>query len=84
MLPIYVASTSTSHFTWNGIGDSRESAIAALLDAWQLHARESGADPAWLGPDDVNVMAGTFGTGFRDGQPMTGPQPTDNGRDGQR
>jgi hypothetical protein len=47
----------------------RAEAIAALLDAWREHAKQTGADPTYLTADDINVVDGQRGQALRDGSP---------------
>jgi hypothetical protein len=68
---ICVATTSTSHYDWHGIGRTRDEAKDALLRAWYVHCAAIGADPAYLDRESINVIEGTFGTGFHDFAPVT-------------
>lgn len=72
---VYIAETDTSHFAWHGIGRTPEEAYKALLKAWDQHCVESGADPNYLREwaDDFNLIAGPFGTGFRDREQLPRP-----------
>jgi len=69
MRTVFVATAATTHFDFLAIGASRAQAIGALLDAWHAHAQQTGADPAYLTADDINVVDGQYGQAFRDGSP---------------
>ena len=62
----YVATTDTSHFSWTGIGATAGQARDALMSAWYAHAELTGADPDYIRRDELNVIHGTPGQGFRD------------------
>lgn len=63
---VYVATTDTRHYSWTGVGATEDEARDALMAAWHAHAADTGADPDYIQRDDINVVAGTFGQGFRD------------------
>ena len=66
-MQIFVATFDSSHYTWTGLGLTRAQAIDAVVTAWT----RAGADPAYLHRDDINVLSGPAGTGFRDDRPVT-------------
>lgn len=70
---VYVATADTRHYEWHGIGTTRDEAVAALLRAWQRHCRETDTDPAGLHADEINVLCGQPGAGFRDRREMRPP-----------
>ncbi|XVV10909.1 hypothetical protein ACQP2X_39640 [Actinoplanes sp. CA-131856] len=63
---VYVATTDTPHYSWTGIGATARQARDALMAAWHAHAKATGADPAYLQRDTLNVIHGAPGQGFRD------------------
>jgi hypothetical protein len=63
---VYVATTDTSHYSWTGLGATAEQARDALMSAWHAHADATGADPGHIRRDELNVIGGPPGQGFRD------------------
>ena len=63
---VYVATTDTRHYSWTGIGATAEQARDALMSAWYAHAEATGADRDHIRRDELNVIGGMPGQGFRD------------------
>jgi hypothetical protein len=63
---VYVATTDTRHYSWTGLGATAEQARDALMSAWHAHAEATGADPGHIRRDELNVIGGPPGQGFRD------------------
>jgi hypothetical protein len=61
----------TPHLTLEAYGVDCGHALEVLARAWALHSSRSGADPGYLEEyaEDVQVMAVTAGTCYRDGEP---------------
>ncbi|WP_430788146.1 hypothetical protein [Actinoplanes sp. G11-F43] len=68
---VYVATTDTRHYSWTGIGATAEQARDALMSAWYAHAEATGADPDHIRRDELNVIGGRPGQGFRDYAPLS-------------
>ena len=69
MRTVFVATVATAHFDFLAIGASRAEAVEALMQAWHAHAEQTGADPAHVSADDINVIDGQCGQAFRDRSP---------------
>ncbi|GAA2617338.1 hypothetical protein [Paractinoplanes durhamensis] len=63
---VYIATTDTRHYSWTGIGATADEARDALMAAWHAHAEDTGADPQLLRRDELNLLRGPYGQGFRD------------------
>jgi hypothetical protein len=72
-----MAVVNTPHFVFHGLGNTPEEAVEAVLQAWAHHADETAADLYYVTVDDVNVISGEPGQGFRDYSPLpTAPATT--------
>lgn len=63
---VSVAMADTPVYDFHAIGTTPQSAVDALLAAWRVHAEQTGADPAYLTAEGVNVITGGPGATFRD------------------
>ena len=75
-MAISVATVITAHYEFLGLGDTPAQAVDALMRAWARHVQLTGADPGYVTHDDVQVVTGEPGTGYRDRSPLTTPATT--------
>jgi hypothetical protein len=68
-MPISMAVVTTPHFVFHGLGTTPQEAVDAVLRAWAHHADQTDADPGYVTRDDINVITGEPGQGFRDYSP---------------
>lgn len=73
MNAVHFAEADTPSFTFTAVGRSEDEARDAVLNAWTLHASETGADRDYLDADSIVVRELTFGLGYRDGQEVYRP-----------
>jgi hypothetical protein len=84
-MPVSMAVVNTPHFVFHGLGNTSQEAVEAALRAWAYHAEQTGADLDYVRVDDVNVITGEPGQGFRDYSPVpTIPATPTPGRGCQR
>jgi hypothetical protein len=83
-MPISMAVVNTPHFVFHGLGTTRQEAVDAVMRAWAHHAAQTGADPGYVTRDDVNVITGEPGQGFRDYSPLPTTPATPTRRGGHR
>ncbi len=67
---ISIAIVDTRAFQFIGSGHTPEQARAAVMAAWAIHARETGADLDYITEDAVSVYTGPVGQAWRDYEPM--------------
>lgn len=67
-----LATFSTGSFEFAVLGHSEGECRSRLAGAWAIHARQTGADPAYFGEyaGDVNYAPITPGVVLRDGSPI--------------
>lgn len=68
---LYHATLDTPNYRFQALGFTEQEARAALEQAWNTHAEQTGAIYEWRDlADDVNVSALETGTAYRDGSPI--------------
>lgn len=69
---LWLARLDTSHFEFVALGASPGFALAALHEAWDRHAAQTGADREYIVEvfDDINILPITVGGALRDGSPI--------------
>lgn len=83
-MPISMAVVNTHYFVFHGLGNSSQEAVEAVLRAWAHHADQTGADLDYVTVDDVSVITGEPGQGFRDYSPLPTIPATPTARRGSR
>lgn len=64
---VFLAEWETRSFSWRGVGETREAAVAALAGAWRVHCgKEPAADPTLCAEEEVEVTLLEVGTGWQD------------------
>jgi len=76
---VWYAEIDTPHFTFFAAGASKNQAHQAVMNAWHFHCEQTGADPLYVSPDDVQVHRLVLGQGYRDesAQPLGAPAMAD-------
>lgn len=71
-MTLYLATLTTSNFTFTTVGSTEVHALGLMHDAWDCHAEQTGARYTFGDlADDVNVIAIAAGTVLRDHEPFT-------------
>lgn len=70
----YYAHIDTPSFNFSALGLTEDEALDALMYAWHLHARESGALPGYVDRDDIRVDHVLLGHSYRDGEQIYSPK----------
>ena len=83
-MPISMAVVNTPHLVFHGLGNTSQEAVEAVQRAWAHHADATGADLDYVTVDDVNVITGEPGQGFRDYSPLPTTPATPTPRRGSR
>lgn len=67
---LHLATLETRNYRFQALGFTEQEARAALEQAWNAHAEQTGGIGWQRLADDVNVSALETGTAYRDGSPI--------------
>jgi hypothetical protein len=70
-MTIWLASVDTEHFTFEGYGETRSDAMAALGRAFARHAEQYRLASDWARPHEATYREIELGAGYRDRHKIT-------------
>lgn len=63
---LFFGEVDTRHFTFHIFGKSEAEVRQLMMDAWERHSKDTGADPDHLQECDINILEFEVGKVYRD------------------